>query len=163
HGLPDGRVLDGRKQVENAVDGGAGAGGVNGAEHQVARLGRVDGRLEGFHVTQLAYQNDVRVLTDGILEGLVPVDAIQADFAVIDHRLLGGEGEFDRVFDGQDVQGFPLVDVVKHGGNGGALAAAGDTGQDDQPFRKITQLFNTGRQAQLFEAWNNIVDAPGHQ
>src|SRR5262249_28917656 len=109
------------------------------------------------------YQNDVRVLTDGILEGLVPVDAIQADFALIDHRLLVGEGEFDRVFDGQDVQGFPLVDVVKHGGNGGALAAAGDTGQDDQPFRKITQLFNTGRQAQLFEAWNNIVDAPGHQ
>ena len=52
-----------------------GAGGVDGAEHQVPGLGRVDGRLERLDVAQLADQDDVGVLPDGVLEGLVPVHA----------------------------------------------------------------------------------------
>ena len=67
------RVLLRREQVEDAVDGRGGAGGVDGAEHQVAGLGGVNGRLEGFDVAQLADQDDVGVLPHGVLEGLVPV------------------------------------------------------------------------------------------
>ena len=71
--LADGPVLVGREQVEDAVDRGRGTGGVDGAEHQVARFGGVDGRLERIDVAQLADQDDVGVLPHRVLEGLVPV------------------------------------------------------------------------------------------
>ncbi len=73
--LADGAVLVRREQVEDTVDRGRGAGGVDGAEHQVARFGRMDGGLERFDVAQLADQDDVGILTHGVLEGLVPVHA----------------------------------------------------------------------------------------
>ena len=54
---------------------------LNGAEHQVAGFRRVDGRLERLDVAQLADEDDVGILTHGVLECLVPVDAVQADLA----------------------------------------------------------------------------------
>src|SRR5205807_651826 len=72
-GGADGAVFFRREQVENAVDGGARAGRVDGAEHEVARFGGVHGGLERFDVAQLADQDDIRVLADRVLEGLVPV------------------------------------------------------------------------------------------
>ena len=86
-GLADGPVLVRREQVEDTVDRGRGTGGVDGAEHQVARLGGVNGRLEGFDVAQLADQDHVGVLPHRVLEGLVPVHDVQADLALVDVRL----------------------------------------------------------------------------
>ena len=79
--------LFGREQVENTVDRRRGAGGVNGAEHQVARLGGMHGGFERLDVAQLADQDHVGILTHGVLERLVPVHAVQADFALVDVRL----------------------------------------------------------------------------
>ena len=105
-------------------------------------LGGVDGRLERLDVAQLADQDHVGVLPHGVLEGLVPVHAVQADLALVDVRLLVGEGELDRVLDGEDVQRLALVDVVEHGRDGRALAGAGDAGEDDQPFGEVAQLLD---------------------
>ena len=58
------------------------------------------------------------------LSALCQSHAVQADLALVDVRLLVGEGELDRVLDGEDVQRLALVDVVEHGGDGGALAAS---------------------------------------
>ena len=102
----------------------AGAGGVNGAEHQVAGFGGVDGGLERVAVAHFADEDDVGVLAHGVLEGRVPVGHVEADFALVDDGFLVGEHELDRVFDGQNVQRFALVDVVEHRGDGRALAAS---------------------------------------
>ena len=141
----------------------AAAGGVDGAEDQVAGLGGVDAGLEGFAVAHLADQDDVGVLADRVLEGRLPVGDVEADLALVDDRLLVGEDELDRVLDGQDVHRFALVDVVEHRGDGGALAAAGDAGQDDHALVEVAELLDRRRQAQLLEGGNLSIDAPGHQ
>ena len=133
-----------REQVEDAVDRRRRAGGVDRAEHQVPGLGRVDGRLERLDVAQLADQDHVRVLADGVLEGLVPVAHVQADLALVDVRLAVGERELDRVLDGQDVQRLAVVDVVEHRGDRGRLAGPGDAGEDDHPFAKLHKLSMLG-------------------
>ncbi len=116
--------LFGREKIEDTVDRGARAGGVDRAEDEVARFGGMHGGLERFHVAQLADQDDVGVLPHGVLEGLVPILGIQADFALVDVRLLVGEDEFDGVLDGEDVQRLAVVDVVDHRGDGRAFAAS---------------------------------------
>ena len=130
-GLPQRRVHVAREQVEDAADRRGGGRGVDRAEHQVARLGRVHGRVEGLAVAHLAHQDDVRVLPHGVLEGRVPVDDVDADLALVDDRLVVLEREFDRVLDGDDVQPLALVDVLEHRGDRRDLARSGDAGQDD--------------------------------
>ena len=56
-------LLAGGKHVDDAVDGALGAGGVQGAEDDVAGFGRGDGRLDRFQVAHFADQDHVRVLT----------------------------------------------------------------------------------------------------
>ena len=92
-----------REQVENAADRGGGARGVDRAEHQVARLGRVDGRHERFLVAHFAHEHDVGVFADGVLHADVEVDHVEADLALVDQALVFGEDEFDRVFEREDV------------------------------------------------------------
>ena len=52
-------LLEGREQVDAAVDGLGGVGGVEGGEDQVAGLGGGQGVLEGLGVADLADQDDV--------------------------------------------------------------------------------------------------------
>src|SRR5205823_13409053 len=117
----------------------------------------------GVDVAQLADQDDVGVLADGVLQRLVPVHDVQADLALVDDRLLVDEGELDGVLDGEDVQRLALVEVVEHRGDGRALAGAGDAGRDDQSFGIIAQLLDAGRQTELLETGDLGVDAPRYQ
>ena len=100
------------------------------SEHQVTGLGGVHGGIECLAVTHFTDQDDVRVLPDRVLERGVPVEDVDADLALIDDALVVLEGEFDRVFDGDDVAAFASVDIVEHRGDRRRLARAGDAGQD---------------------------------
>ena len=126
----------------------------------MARFRGVHGGLEGFDIAQLADQDDVGVLPHRVLERLVPVPGVQADFTLIDISFLVREHEFDGVLDRENVQGLALIDVIDHGGNSRALARTGDARQDDQPFRVIAQALDAGRQAERGEIRDDIVDAP---
>ena len=97
------------------------------------------------------------------LSALCQSHHVQADLALVDVRLLVGEGELDRVLDGEDVQRLAFGDVVEHGGDGGALAGAGDAGQDDQAFGEVAQLLDAVGQAEVLEAGDDGVDAAGDQ
>src|SRR5207248_5608749 len=87
----------------------------------------------------------------------------QADLALVHHRLAVAEGELDRVLDGQDVDVLAVVDELEHRGDGGALAAAGDAGQDDHPLVEVAQLLDGRGQAELLEAGDIGVDAAGDE
>ena len=91
------------EQVENTADRGRRARGVDRAEHQVARFGRVDGRHERFLVAHFAHQHDVGVFAHRVLHADLEVLHVQADLALVDQALVLGEDEFDRVFERQDV------------------------------------------------------------
>ena len=68
--------------------------------------------LERVAVAHFAHQNDVRVFTHGMLQGDFPALHINADFSLVDDRLVVLKEVFDRVFDGQDVASASMVDVV---------------------------------------------------
>ena len=80
-----------------------GARGVNGAEHQVAGFGGVNGRHERFTIAHFAHQHHVGIFADGVLHADFEILDVQADLALIDQALVFGEDEFDRVFEREDV------------------------------------------------------------
>ena len=82
--------------------------GVQRGKHQVAGLGRGDGRGDGLQVAHLADQDDVRVLAQGGPQGVGETRGVGADLALVDDALLVLVEELDRVLDGDDVAGCGL-------------------------------------------------------
>jgi hypothetical protein len=133
--------------LEQAVDSAEGlrrARGVDGAVDQVAGLGGVEGGLEGLVVAHLADQHDVRVFTHERAEGDLEVQAVDADLALVDRRLLVGEDVLDRVLDGDDVHGLALVHVVEHGGDRRGLARARHAAEQHDALRLHRDLGHDG-------------------
>ena len=58
-------------------------------------------------------------------------EGVQADFALLDDRLVVFKDVFDGVFQGDDVFAAVGVDVLDHRGQGGGFAATGGAGQQD--------------------------------
>ncbi len=70
------------EQAVNTAEGLCGRGGVDCPVHKVARLGGVEGRLEGFLVAHFTDEHDVGVLThQGAREGDLEVQHVDADLA----------------------------------------------------------------------------------
>ena len=91
------------KHVDDAVDRAGGAGGVQRAEHDVARFGRGDGRFDRFQVAHFADEDHVRVLPQRAANRFGERRHVDADLALVDRRLLVVVIELDRVFDRDDV------------------------------------------------------------
>ena len=117
-----------------------GAGGVQRAEHHVARFGGGDGRFDRFQVAHFADEDHVGVLPQRAANGLGEARHVDADLALVDRRLLVVVVELDRVFDRDDVVVDVLVDVVDHAGQRGAFARAGRPGHQKQPAGPHDQL-----------------------
>ena len=98
------------------------------AENEVAGLGRSQCEPDRLEITQLADEDDVRVLAQGRPQGLVETQRIAMHLALVDQRLLGFVYELDRVLDRQYVIGLVLVDVIDHRGKCRRLARAGRPG-----------------------------------
>jgi len=107
--------------------------GVKRAEDEVPGLGRQDGRFNSHKIPHLPHEDHVRVLAQGHLEGLGKVIGIRPDLSLADDPLVVAMEELDGVLDGDDVTASGTVDLVDHGRQGGRFAAAGGTGQEDQP------------------------------
>jgi hypothetical protein len=85
---PDLALLEGREQVDAAVDGLGGVGGVQGRQDQVAGLGGGQGVLEGLGVPDLADQDHVGVLPHGSPHRDGEVVGVDPDLALVDHAEL---------------------------------------------------------------------------
>ena len=57
--------------------------------------------------------------------------------------------ELDRVFDGDDVIGAGLVDMVDHRAERRRLARTGGTGHEHEAFFQLAEFEHMGRQAEL--------------
>ena len=113
---------------------------MEGAEHEVPRLGRLDGDRDGLQVTHFADEHDVRILAQGgpqsVLEGI----GVRVDLALVNEALLVLVDEFDRVLDRDDVVGAIHVDMVDQRGERRRLARAGRTGDEHEPLSEVAQL-----------------------
>ena len=94
------------------------------------RIGQ--GHAHGLLVADLADQDDVGRLAQGVLECDVEAFRIRADFALVYDRLLVLENELDRVLQRKDMAGLALVAIVDHRRQGGGLARAGCPHHQDQ-------------------------------
>ena len=115
----------GLEEVQDSPDRLGGAGGVHRAEDQVAGLAGLEGGLEGLSVAPLADEHHVGVLAHEVFQGRLEALDVDADLALADEGLLVLEDVLDGVLDGHNVTGASVVDVLDHGGDGGAFAAAG--------------------------------------
>ncbi len=140
-----------REDRDDAVDGLGGVEGVEGREHQVARLRRVQRRLDGLQVAHFADQHDVGVLAQRAAERVGERARVHADLALRDDGLVVLVQVFDRVLDGDDVRRSRVVDVVDHGREGGALAAARGAGHEHEAALLLRDLLEDGRQVQLVD------------
>ena len=143
-----------REETEDPVQRVIGVVGVQGGQAQVAGLGIGEGRLHGLPVADLTDQDAVGRLAHGAAQGILPVQCVAADLALVDQRHLVLEQVFDRVFDGQDVTGAVLVAVVDHRRNGRRLARAGGADNQHQAALFHDDFGQYRRQAEAFEARN---------
>ena len=77
--------------------------------------------------------------------------------------LVGRVGEFNGVLNGDDSQAVLAVEVVNHGGQGGALAAAGGARDQHQPPRLFGNLLDHRWQEELLEGLDCQGNSPGDE
>ncbi len=91
------------EHVDDAVHRALGTGRVQRAEHDVARFGGGDRRLNRFEVAHFAHEDHVGVHPQGTPEGLGEARHIDADFPLVHRAHLVLVVVLDRVFERDDV------------------------------------------------------------
>jgi hypothetical protein len=95
-------------------------------------LGRQQRRLDGFEVAHFADEDDVGVLTQRAAQRQRERRRVDADFALVDDRLVVAVQVLDRVFDRHHVRAARGVDLVDHRRQRGALARTGGAGDEHE-------------------------------
>ena len=118
---PDLRLLVGRERVDDTVDCLGRASGVERTEDQVAGFSGRHSGADSLDIAHFAYQDHVRVLTEGAADGLGEARHVIADLTLGDERLGRLVVEFDRIFNRDYVYAALVVDDVQHRGEGSGL------------------------------------------
>ena len=121
-------------------------------------LGEGDGVLHGLAVADLADQNHVRRLAQGIGQRVFVAVGVHADFTLIDDGFFVMVDEFDRVFDGDYMSGAAAVADIDQRGQRGGLAGTGGADKQDQSALGHDQVNEAARQPQRFHAWDGGLD-----
>src|ERR1700730_15321303 len=111
-------------------------------------------------VSEIADQEHIGRLTQGVLERRVPGVGVDADLAVRDHAALVGVHVFDRILDGDDVPARLVVSVGDHLGGRGGFARTGAADDDRQPALAEHDLLEDRGQLELLEGRDLGVDQP---
>ena len=91
---------------------------MNRRHHQMAGLGSVERQAHRFRIAHFADHQDVRVLAQGVQQGLLKARRVATDLALSQIRASGAEAVLDRAFNCQDVSRFGQVDFLDQGGQG---------------------------------------------
>ena len=105
----------GWKLIDDSIDGRNGRRGVKGAENQVSGLSGFNCNGDGLQVAHLADEHDVRILSKCRPQCILERVGMLADLPLVHETVSVRVHEFDGIFDGDDVIGSILVDVIHHG------------------------------------------------
>ena len=94
------RLLSGRKNVDDTIDGFGRAGGMQRAEDDVAGFGRGQSELDGFQVAHFADQNDIGVFTQRGAQRIGEGVGVRPQLALVDQAFFRLVHELDRILDG---------------------------------------------------------------
>ena len=127
--------------------------------HQVARERIRNRRGHRLAVADLADQDHIRRLAQGVAQRDLHRRRVAPDLALVDDRLLVREQKLDRVFDRQDMPGHLLVAPFEHRRQRRALAGAGGANHQQQAALFENQGRQRDRHAQRVERRNLGRDA----
>jgi hypothetical protein len=150
------------EEVDDAVQCLVGAVGVQGCQHQVTGFGEVDRILHTLAGTDLADQDHVRRLAQGVLECVLPRIGVGADFALRDQAADVRMHVLDRILDRDDMAARILIAIADHRRQRSRLARTGGTDHQHQSALLHHDLGQLLRQAELFEGRNLGVDRAQH-
>ena len=135
---------------------------MDGREHHVARIGSGKRNLHRLKVTDFAHKEHVRVLTESGTQGVRIRKRIHADFALRNDGLLVPIKVFDRVFNGNDVDGFALVDVIQHGSKRRRLSGTGRSRHKHQATAGQGHVTDNFGQVKFLECGDLRLDMTNH-
>ena len=133
------------------------------SEHEVSGFRCVNRGHERFFVTHLAYENDVRIFTNGVLHPNLEVFHIHADLTLVDQALVFCVDEFDRVFERENMFSIVGVDPVKHRRDRRRFTRTGNTREQDHALVVLAKAFHNRGQIQAFEVRNPVVHTSRYQ
>ena len=107
--------------------------------------------FDGVQVPHFADEDHVRVLPEDGPEAIGIAAGIGAHLALVDDALVRGIDILNGVFQGNDVGAAGPVDPVQHRGQGGGLAGARLTGDQDDARPVVLEAAHHRRQIQLLQ------------
>ena len=153
-------LLLGGEDVDDAVDRGRRALGVQRREHEVPGLGCGERGRDRLEVAHLADEDHVGVLAQRGAQAVGERRRVLADLALVDDARPVVVQELDRVLDGEDVLVPGAVDVVEERGEGRRLAGAGRAGDEHEAARLVREVVQARREAELLESLDLVRDEP---
>src|SRR5690606_20525141 len=107
-------------------------------------------QADGFKVTHLTYEDDVRVFPQCRTQCFGKPEGVTVNLTLVDQAFLRFVHEFDRVLDGEDVLVTGVVDVVEHRRERGGLAGAGRPGDQHDTARRFGNFLENLAHAEFF-------------
>ncbi len=120
----------------------------------MAGLGKLNAELHRFPVADLADQDDVRCLAQGILQRGEPGLGIDADLALRDDAVVVGMHVLDRILDRDDVTVRILVAMTDHRGQRRRLTRTGRADDDDEAALRHRDILQDRRQLEILDGRN---------
>src|SRR5260370_3673211 len=108
-----------REYVDNSVDGRYRAVRMQRRENEVSRFTDRQRGVDGREVAHFADENDVRILTQDILESGLESLGVRTHLSLVDDRHLVRMQVLDWILDRENVQALLGVDLVDDGGKRG--------------------------------------------
>ncbi len=135
--------------LANAGDGLGGGVRVQRGEHQVPRFGGLHPGEDALTVADFADEDHVGILAHGIADTVGERFRVDADFALLELGEFIVEQVLDRVFNSDNAHRLGGVDLLEEGADRCALALAGGTGEQHQAARKLEDIAESLREAQI--------------
>ena len=118
----------------------------------MARFARRQGDAHRFGIAHLTDNDDIRRLAERRPQSSWKIRRIDSNLHLFHNAFLLGMFKLDRIFDRDDVFGFPAVDLVDERSQCRRFAGASRPSDQDQSIRQPRQLENVWRQAEVGEA-----------
>src|SRR5450631_24278 len=129
----------------------------------MAGFGELDAVFHRLTITNFADEDDVRRLTQSVLERQMPAIAIDTDFAVRDDAAFVRVYVLHRVLDGHYVTPGLFVPITHHGGERGGFTASRAADENHEAALRQHDVLQDQRQLEFFEGGNLRVDGSQHR
>ena len=151
-------LLLGGENVHDTVHGVRCGVGMESRKDQVTGLGGDQGGFNGGKGAHFADQNDIGVFPEDGTEAVGIGTGVLAYLALVDDALVGGVNVLDGVFQGDDVLGLGVVDLIQQAGQGGGLAGAGFAGDQDDALVEIGEVLDVVGKTQFLKGGDVVIE-----